>query len=970
MQAEQAEQEEQEEQEDGRAEGGQAGRVGGKRRRAAAAAQAKPRDPPLLPPFYLTLMPVVGSPNVQQDDQQTVKGGEVDTGTGSCDDDEAQHGEDNEPKAEQQPLLQQASSHAASSVLPPLLAPVALQVSTVDLVAWLDVQADGLDIVDGHGDGADDGGGPLARYHSRLDTWRKIGAARLAVARRPPLVAWRRTGGVRAALPGYLSQLPSADTVRRALEAAQGVGECVISSASVTPLLDRLRNGEPYRTLRDGTVQGDGVVSADDQLWPAQVRVAPAGDDEAAVRGDDDSSSDDSEFLFATQGAEDGCWLVWHGIVPLLRRDEVTGRARRYQVGPPPPPTRAEPTLYLLHSRDARIVRGAGDWLLARHFRWHSPLVSVLHDVHDLLHASYVAASLAPLWRLTPAASAVPPSVLPLFLEALRVPRRRKSAKERERERRAAAEDEAAEEAQADADLDGWAHPDRATQHDREHDQTRSDYERLEHLGDLVLGAAVAMAVFHRDSSAAEGSLSSTRAMYVSNAALGALSLALSLDSHVLFRTRAAFLRDLRGGRTTGIATSSKVWADAYEAVVGATFMAVHHSLASSPVDVLPAAHALIAAHAAVVSDEVGVVPPSLRSTTLAHSRAVLVAQAPLPHPLALAEADCVAVESILGYHFANRGLLADALTHSSVATAGRSYERWEFLGDSVLNLIVGFALFQCSDPSRSPPAFATVSRAALLHTAKAMLVNNTTLGRATRETGLAAFARVSEEATTTSMVGERLVPRWAGDIFESLVGAAFVDSHHDAAVVARLIWRLLPRGLLLPDAVDEEVTGALAEAAVAEADGAASVDERAAAFAHVVRTTCTWTLHEAVAQERRDVEYCVNPTDGTDEVALRSVRQEFLAREWPSIELTVAAKLAQEIWLSVTARSAPLGDGSWRAWVELCHGAVAVGVCEVEAGTEVDAELTAKVKFVHGLLALQDGAIAASSKRKFRDLF
>ena len=155
--------------------------------------------------------------------------------------------------------------------------------------------------------------------------------------------------------------------------------------------------------------------------------------------------------------------------------------------------------------------------------------------------------------------------------------------------------------------------------------------------------------------------------------------------------------------------------------------------------------------------------------------------------------------------------------------------------------------------------------------------------------------------------------------------------------------------------------------------DLAGSAEEGPAAdeaLASAVRLTCTWTLHEAVARERREIEYCVNPTDEGDEVAVREARREFIAKEWPTVELTVAAKLAREVWMSVTARSVQESDGTWRAWIELCHGAVAVGVCEVEAGSAVDAELTAKVKFVHGLLALQDGAIAASSKRGFRQLF
>jgi dsRNA-specific ribonuclease len=376
------------------------------------------------------------------------------------------------------------------------------------------------------------------------------------------------------------------------------------------------------------------------EIWPTSIRVeTPSGDSD---------DSDDSEFLFATQGAENGCWLVWHGILPLVARERERERERLGSGGKEVPTT---PSLFLLHSRDARIVRGAGDWLLARHFRWPSPFVSLLLSLHDGLHAAFVARALEPLWRLSPSLSLpdpLPSHSLSLFTQALRVPRRRRSAKERERDRRAERERERErgrggeregegeveeEEEEEEEEGGGWRTRQRGTEADRERDRERGDYERLEHLGDLVLGAAVALAVFYRDPGAAEGSLSSTRSMYVSNAALGSLSLSLSLDEHVLFRTRPAFLRDLRGGKTTGIATSSKVWADAYEAVVGAVFLSAQYSLSPSPRSLLPAAHSILLAHRAAVSKEAGVVPPSLRETDVRSARALLLSRSPHPHP-------------------------------------------------------------------------------------------------------------------------------------------------------------------------------------------------------------------------------------------------------------------------------------------------------------------------------------------------
>ncbi|MBO6864213.1 MAG: hypothetical protein JJ878_16385, partial [Alphaproteobacteria bacterium] len=57
---------------------------------------------------------------------------------------------------------------------------------------------------------------------------------------------------------------------------------------------------------------------------------------------------------------------------------------------------------------------------------------------------------------------------------------------------------------------------------------------------------------------------------------------------------------------------------------------------------------------------------------------------------------DRAALEARLGHNFANRRLLELALTHRSLAQAGKgSYERLEFLGDRVLGLLVADMLLK-----------------------------------------------------------------------------------------------------------------------------------------------------------------------------------------------------------------------------------------------------------------------------------
>lgn len=56
-------------------------------------------------------------------------------------------------------------------------------------------------------------------------------------------------------------------------------------------------------------------------------------------------------------------------------------------------------------------------------------------------------------------------------------------------------------------------------------------------------------------------------------------------------------------------------------------------------------------------------------------------------------------LEKIIGYQFKNPNRLRTALTHSSYAnenkSAKKSNERLEFLGDSVLSVIVSYRLFK-----------------------------------------------------------------------------------------------------------------------------------------------------------------------------------------------------------------------------------------------------------------------------------
>lgn len=74
-------------------------------------------------------------------------------------------------------------------------------------------------------------------------------------------------------------------------------------------------------------------------------------------------------------------------------------------------------------------------------------------------------------------------------------------------------------------------------------------------------------------------------------------------------------------------------------------------------------------------------------------------------------------VEKIIGYSFQNRSLLNEAFTHPSYHKDCVSYERLEYVGDSVLNLLITKEHF--SMYPNLPPGMLTPLRAANVDTEK-----------------------------------------------------------------------------------------------------------------------------------------------------------------------------------------------------------------------------------------------------------
>jgi len=112
-------------------------------------------------------------------------------------------------------------------------------------------------------------------------------------------------------------------------------------------------------------------------------------------------------------------------------------------------------------------------------------------------------------------------------------------------------------------------------------------------------------------------------------------------------------------------------------------------------------------------------------------------------------------LESVMGYRFRRKKLLEQALTHPSYESAG-SYERLEFLGDLVLDAVVGINLF------REYPS----AEESFLTDLKSAYVNSKYLHSAGVSLKLGRFVRHRNHE----------VPK-LDNFVEGLIGAIFLDS-------------------------------------------------------------------------------------------------------------------------------------------------------------------------------------------------
>ena len=128
--------------------------------------------------------------------------------------------------------------------------------------------------------------------------------------------------------------------------------------------------------------------------------------------------------------------------------------------------------------------------------------------------------------------------------------------------------------------------------------------------------------------------------------------------------------------------------------------------------------------------------------------------------------------QEILGHEFNDKVLLRAALTHPSAVEGqpvSASYERLEFLGDSILGAVVARSLFV------SYPEFDEGKLTRL----KVSLVSGATLSEVSHELGIDDIIIFGASETGT---GARGLHSALENVYESLVGALYLDAGWDAA--------------------------------------------------------------------------------------------------------------------------------------------------------------------------------------------
>ena len=126
-------------------------------------------------------------------------------------------------------------------------------------------------------------------------------------------------------------------------------------------------------------------------------------------------------------------------------------------------------------------------------------------------------------------------------------------------------------------------------------------------------------------------------------------------------------------------------------------------------------------------------------------------------------------IQERINYFFKDIKILKTSLTHSSFSNKSKSYERLEFLGDSIIGMVVSESLF-LKYPN---------SNQGKLSQQKSLIVNRKNLSLASQRINLIEGAYIGK---SIDFDNKSTIEKLNCDLYESLTGAIFLDSNFKQA--------------------------------------------------------------------------------------------------------------------------------------------------------------------------------------------
>lgn len=346
--------------------------------------------------------------------------------------------------------------------------------------------------------------------------------------------------------------------------------------------------------------------------------------------------------------------------------------------------------------------------------------------------------------------------------------------------------------------------------------QSGTDYQRYEYFGDSVLKFTVSCQLFYEHPNWHEGYLSENRDQIVQNPRLARAALDVGLDEYIINRRftprkwSAPLISERIRATYTQRKMSTKVLADVVESLIGAAY--IDNGMESAQTVIkrfLP-------------SIDLPTLDAESTQPQSSPEKGHLMNRILLDH---------------IGYNFNNESLLVEALTHPTCDydQTTQSYQRLEFLGDAVLDIIVVTALskhsreisqgemtmikaacvnanllaFFCMDFTLSSPTtdvtktptnqfeivpveqyFALWS---FLRSRDQVLKSNrdTTLSRYSGLRSQIASALLEDGDYPWLLLSQINADKFFSDIIESIIGAIFVDSNGDLSACGSFIEKI-----------------------------------------------------------------------------------------------------------------------------------------------------------------------------------